>query len=249
MDNRLAGASLALARQGFRALEWCNRKGSRIGAGPFYDPAAFPWIGPIERQWTAVLGELEGVLGRYAVPNFQDVLPGQDHLTSGDGWKSFMLFLLGRRIEQNCRACPRTAALLETVPEVKTAFFSILAPGKRIPPHRGPYNGVLRWHLALVVPAERERCRIRVGHAWAHWEPGASLVFDDTIVHEVVNDTVERRVVLFVDFLRPLRFPMSLLNPLIIDRFGASHAVGRRLAVIESLTRDGAGRTARADFS
>ena len=32
-----------------------------------------------------------------------------------------------------------------------TAFFSILAPGKHIPPHRGPYKGLLRYHLGLQV--------------------------------------------------------------------------------------------------
>ena len=37
-------------------------------------------------------------------------------------------------------------------------LFSILEPGKRIPLHTGPYNGVLRLHLGLVVPDPAEQC-------------------------------------------------------------------------------------------
>ena len=40
-------------------------------------------------------------------------------------------------------------------------MFSILAPGKRIPPHDGPYKGVLRYHLGLDGPG-------RTGRAGGH---------------------------------------------------------------------------------
>jgi beta-hydroxylase len=95
---------------------------------------------------------------------------------------------------------------------MKTAFFSILAPGKHIAPHRGPSAGVLRYHLGLKIPVQAERCRIRVRDEYAHWREGASLVFDDTYEHEVWNDTDEERVVLFLDVVRPLPFPVAQLN-------------------------------------
>ncbi len=50
----------------------------------------------------------------------------------------------------------------------------------------------------------------------AVWEEGKSMMFDDTYPHEVHNDTDGVRVVLFMDILRPLRFPGSLLNDAII---------------------------------
>jgi beta-hydroxylase len=93
-----------------------------------------------------------------------------------------------------------------------TAFFSILSPGKHIPPHRGAYNGVLRLHLALQVPEPRERVRIRIARQICHWEEGRCLIFDDTFNHEVWNDTEGYRVVLFVDFARPLRQPWDWMN-------------------------------------
>src|SRR5262249_3072000 len=89
---------------------------------------------------------------------------------------------------------------------------SILSPRKHILDHRGPYKGVLRYHLGLIVPEDAEACRIRVGEDIRHWEAGRSMVFDDTFNHEVWNDTDATRVVLFVAVMRPLPFPGSAIN-------------------------------------
>ncbi len=118
--------------------------------------------------------------------------------------------------------CPRTAALMREIPGMTTAMISILSPRKHILDHRGPYKGVLRYHLGLIVPEDAEACRIRVGDDVRHWEAGRSMVFDDTFNHEVWNDTDETRVVLFVDVLRPLPFPESLINRAIIKAIGCS---------------------------
>src|SRR5437867_3927702 len=91
--------------------------------------------------------------------------------------------------------------LLERVPGMTTAFFSILSPHKHIPDHRGPYKGVLRYHLALMIPEPRQACRIRVDGEYATWEEGKSLLFDDSYDHEAWNDTDGIRVVLFMDVL------------------------------------------------
>ena len=112
----------------------------------------------------------------------------------------------------NCRRCPETTRLLKKIPGMKTAFFSILAPGKHLPPHRGPYKGVLRLHLALIIPEPADKCGIRVGDETRHWQEGKAMVFDDTFDHEAWNDTDKVRVVLFVDIMRPMRFPANLLN-------------------------------------
>lgn len=45
------------------------------------------------------------------------------------------------------------------------------------------------------------------------------MFFDDSYVHEVWNDSDSPRVVLFVDFLRPLPFPLSLLNRMIFRSY------------------------------
>jgi beta-hydroxylase len=118
--------------------------------------------------------------------------------------------------------CPRTAALMREIPGMTTAMISILSPRKHILDHRGPYKGVLRYHLGLVVPEDAASCRIRVGEDFRHWQAGKSMIFDDTFNHEVWNDTDETRVVLFVDVLRPLPFPESAINRAIVKAIGYS---------------------------
>jgi beta-hydroxylase len=200
-----------------RALQRRIGAASLIGDAPFFDPSDFDWVPKLEAHYPAFRRELEGILPRRsALPNFQDISIDQRHLSQDDGWKTVFFYAYGTKAEGNCRRCPETARIVESIPGMKTAFFSILSPGKHIPPHRGPYKGVIRAHLGLIVPEPRAKCRIRVGDQLAHWEEGKVMVFDDTYVHEVWNDTDGVRVVLFLDIVRPLRFPMKAVNALIL---------------------------------
>ena len=194
-------------------LEWFNARFSKIGAQPFFDTARFSWIPEIESRWKLIQAEVLRLLPQHEqrIPAIQDIMPEQRVLSETKEWKAYMLYVAGHRIEAHCAECPDTARLLQYIPGLQTAFFSMLLPGKGLAPHRGVYNGLLRYHLALIVPARGE-CQIRVGKEWRHWEEGKSLVFDDTYNHEVVNTTDSIRVVLFVDLLRPLRPPFDQLN-------------------------------------
>ena len=207
----------------FKPAEWLIRHFSSVGHPAFFDAKQFGWIAHVEADWTAIRDELREVLReRASIPSFHEVSPDQLKITHDDKWKTYWLCAYGRRMAENCRRCPATTRLIEAIPQMSTAFFSILAPRKHIPEHRGPYSGVLRYHLGLIVPQKPAACRIRVGSEVAHWEAGRSIVFDDTYPHEVWNDTDEERVVLFVDFARPLPFPVSWLNAGIVRLFGRS---------------------------
>jgi beta-hydroxylase len=206
-----------------KPAEWLVRRFSSVGQHAFFNPSELDWIPRIEIGWTAIRDELRLLLRqRQRIPSFHEISPDQAGITQDDKWKTYWLYAYGRKIGENCRSCPETTRLIETIPAIKTAFFSILGPRKHIPEHRGPYAGVLRYHLGLIVPRQKDACRIRVGSDMAHWEEGRSVVFDDTYLHEVWNDTDEERVVLFVDFARPLPFPVSLLNEAMIRLFSRS---------------------------
>ncbi len=217
MKNFLYDAAITIGSRVIPALERVISWGSLIGNPPFFDPARFPWARQLEEATPTIRKELEAILPRQAeLPNFQDISRDQRNLTQDDGWKTFFLFAYGLHADGNLKRCPETTRIVKSIPGMKTAFFSILAPGKHIPPHRGPYRGVIRAHLALIVPEPRERCRIQVGDEVAHWEEGKVMVFDDSYVHQVWNDTNGTRVVLFLDIVRPLRFPANLINRLIL---------------------------------
>ncbi|WP_028008931.1 aspartyl/asparaginyl beta-hydroxylase domain-containing protein [Solimonas flava] len=190
---------------------------SRLPDAPVYDQRDFAWTRTLEAHWPAIRAELDRVLqSRDQLPAFHQILDEVRTITSDDRWKTYWLLAAGVDCRENQARCPQTTALLRQIPGVLTAFFSILAPGKKIPPHRGAYNGILRCHLGLIVPEPAERVAIRVGNRICHWREGEALIFDDSFNHEVWNDTDGWRVVLFIDFARPLRQPWHALNRLFL---------------------------------
>jgi len=195
---------------------------TRDGKRRFFETDSFPWAATLEAEWKTMRRELDAVLvNRDKIPNFQDISTKQKPLTSGQQWKLFVFYWYGLKAEENCARCPETARLMERIPGMKSAMFSILAPRKHIPPHRGMYKGVLRYHLGLIVPEPKGSCRIRVDQDIRPWEEGKGLMFDDTYEHEVWNDTDSYRTVLILDIVRPLFFPLSLVNRQVL--FVASH--------------------------
>ena len=186
---------------------------SEFGDPPIYDNADFPWVEEIEAEWRDIREELDAIMDRRSeMPSFHEILSQVSTITTDNNWKTFFLFAPGMDCEGNRRKCPKTTELVQKIPGLKTAMFSILSPGKEIPPHRGPYAGVLRYHLGLMIPEPREKCRIRIGNEIRHWEEGKSIVFDDTWNHQVWNHTEGYRVALFVDFIRPIKGFTGWLN-------------------------------------
>ncbi|MGD8428108.1 MAG: aspartyl/asparaginyl beta-hydroxylase domain-containing protein [Balneolaceae bacterium] len=199
-------------------IEKVMEKYSKVPTTPFLDPSDFPWTKRLEDNWHLMRAELDEILkNKDAIPNFQDISEDQKALTKDNNWKTYFLYGFGYKAEQNCARCPETTKLVESVPGMTTAFFSILEPGKHIPHHRGVYKGFLRYHLGLLVPEPKEKCRIRVDNIYSHWEEGKGIMFDDTYDHEVWNDTDGIRVVLFMDVIRPMSFPASSINKAIIS--------------------------------
>lgn len=210
-----------LTRFFMKVVEWAERLNLRCavhGNPPVYDNATFPWVADIEKAAPHIRAELERILLRKSeLPNFQDISSDVKTITGDAGWKTFFLAGFGRPSARNIALCPDTWEAVRRIPGLKTAMFSIFEPGKHLPAHRGPYNGVLRLHLGLIVPEPRDRLAIRVDRQVCHWQEGKVLIFDDAYEHEAWNHTDQTRVVLFVDFVKPLRFPARLVNWLLMN--------------------------------
>lgn len=191
---------------------------SKVGNPPIYDSAVFPWAQEIEREWPAIRAELERVLTRKEdLPGFHELSKDVATISHDRGWKTFFLCGYGFRSEANIELCPETWRICQKIPGLITVMYSILEPGKHLPAHRGPYNGVLRLHLGLIVPEPRDQLGIRVEQEVYRWREGEAVIFDDAYEHEAWNRTPHTRVVLFVDFRKPLRFPASFLNWLLLN--------------------------------
>lgn len=214
--HRLAPPKTLAGRVGLAAQDALEKFVARVslhGDPHIYDTQTFPWAAELEKDWRKIRAELDQVMVyRDQMPSFQDILKEVSTIQTDHDWKTFFLAGIGMDCGENARRCPETMRLLGEIPGMKTAFFSILSPHKHIPAHRGAYNGLLRFHLGLLVPEPREKVRIRIGNDFRNWTEGRALIFDDTYNHEVWNDTDGYRVVLFVDFARPLRQPWHWMN-------------------------------------
>lgn len=199
-----------LYRTGKKLRPWFDdlqAKSSLVGNPPVFDPATFAFTAELERNWEAIRVEALKVLESEEIPVLPDISPDHGRLGADRKWKSFFLYGYGYRVDANCEKCPVTAAIASRVPGLNSAFFSILAPGARIPRHRGVTKSLVTCHLGLIVPKDWQAVRMAVHDEMVHWREGKCLVFDDTYFHEVWNETEETRVVLLVQFERPMKQP------------------------------------------
>jgi beta-hydroxylase len=213
LRERIVDGTTLIGERALHRVERRLLRYSLVDTTPFLPMEQFEWAPALEERWPAIRRELDSVLDDWDhLPNFQDISRDQASITDDDRWKTFFFYGFGFKAETNCARCPETTAALDQVPGLTTAFFSILAPHKDIPEHRGPWRGLLRYHLALRVPEPHDAAGISVGGEVAHWQEGKSLIFDDGYEHFAWNNTDGIRVVLFIDFVRPLRPPAAQLN-------------------------------------
>jgi beta-hydroxylase len=137
------------------------------------------------------------------------------------GWTRFYLKWYNDPQPSAERLCPKTVALLESIPTIKGAMFASLAPGGRLVRHRDPYAGSLRYHLGLVTPTHPGECRIFVDGEPYTWRDGEDVLFDETFIHYAENTTDQNRIILFADIERPLK--TRLMGA--INRWVARHIV------------------------
>jgi beta-hydroxylase len=120
------------------------------------------------------------------------------------GWKRFYLKWYDQPLASAQALCPNTVALLAGIPSVKGAMFALLSPNSTLNPHRDPFAGSLRYHLGLVT-ANSDRCWISVDGERYWWKDGEAVLFDETYIHSVENNTDVTRIILLCDVERPLR--------------------------------------------
>lgn len=200
-----------------------------------------PALDLLTQNYPIIKQEFENALKQAkSLPRYHEIDPGEHEISAvtAKNWKVFMLYLLGYKPEQTRTLCPQTCQLLEKVPHLIQAFFSILEPGKSIPLHEGPYLGYLRYHLGIQVPLENPPTII-VNNQPYTWQEGQAVMFDDSWPHEVKNNSNALRAVLIVDVFRPLPFWPNLLNKFvtnIIARYTYGRSVIKRMqqhAVVE----------------
>jgi len=228
-----------IIQTGLSLLPGFDRLLMRFAVGkeqPVIPIAEFPWTKYVEGQTPVIRAEAERLLRKgVPLPSIREVSPDHDKIALDDKWRSFFLWGYGVRIEENLAKCPETAKILENIPGLLTAFYSVMQAGAHVPKHTGPTKAILTAHLGLIIPRKRENCHMQVATENLVWEEGKVFIFDDMFDHEVWNDTDEDRVILLLHLKRPLRFPGSLLRDLFFAVLRASPFVKDGVKNLERL--------------
>ena len=215
-ERPIKGGDTLAIRFGKRVRWPLNRffeRQSLIGKQPFFEAAQVPGLDVLRENWHVIREEAAVLMAdRTKVPPLGEISPDHRALAPTSAWKSFFFTGYGYKAPANRALCPRTAALVDQVPELVVAFFSVFEPGTHIQEHQGVTKAMLNVHLGLIVPQGPGRCEIRVEDEVRGWTPGEYMIFDETFRHEVWNETGEPRVILFLQVMRPMRWPGRYLG-------------------------------------
>ncbi|WP_080933446.1 aspartyl/asparaginyl beta-hydroxylase domain-containing protein [Xanthomonas albilineans] len=129
------------------------------------------------------------------------------------GWMKFYLKWYGKTHRSAIRLCPETTRILEQLPWIHGAMFSILPPGAELSLHSDPLACSLRYHLGLKTP-NSDNCKIIIDGRTMAWRDGQDFVFDETYPHSAINASDQDRVILMCDVERPMHLTGRLINHL-----------------------------------
>jgi beta-hydroxylase len=176
---------------------------SAVPNKPFIDVNQFPDLKPLTDNWQTLREEALKLFDQghiRAAATYNDLGFNSFYRR---GWKRFYVKWYNQPLPSAQALCPKTVALVESIPSINGAMFALLPAGGDLGKHRDPFAGSLRYHLGLSTP-NSDRCRIWVDGQEYSWRDGEAVMFDETFIHWAENKTETLRVILFADIERPL---------------------------------------------
>lgn len=186
------------------------------GSKAVLDPAEFPELDLLRQNWQIIREEgLELVRQNYFDATKRPGTAGYYDVGFRTffkyGWSRFYLHWYGYTHHSARRLCPRTVEILQKVPALHGAMFAFLPPRSQLTRHADPIAVSLRYHLGLATP-NSDACFINVDGHEQSWRDGEAIMFDETYLHYVRNDTDSERLILMCDVKRPLNPLGALFN-------------------------------------
>ena len=180
---------------------------SSVPRQPYLEVSQFPELAVLRDNWTLIRDEAIKLYqdGYIAASSQFDDLGFNSFFRRG--WKRFYLKWYNDPLP-SASLCPKTLALIQSIPSINAAMFALLPSKGTLGKHRDPYAGSLRYHLGLVTP-NSPKCCIYVDGQPYYWRDGADVLFDETYLHFAENMTEQDRLILFCDVKRPLNNPLA----------------------------------------
>ena len=157
--------------------------------------------------------------------------PGYNTFEKG-GWRLYPLKWYSATCAASAvRTCPQTCAVLDSIPTIRSAMFTVLPPGARLGRHHDPIASSLRYHLGLLTP-NSEKCALMLDGTSYVWRDGEELLFDQTYLHSAANNTDIVRVILFCDvektqLMGPVKRLADAVNYALVAKFTGADDKGK----------------------
>lgn len=177
---------------------------SAIPNRPYIDVEHFPELAVLRDNWQVFRDEARVLLEQSQIKASAQYNDIGFNSFFRKGWKRFYLKWYEDFLPSATQLCPKSVALLKSVPTVNAAMFALLPKDGVLMKHRDPYAGSVRYHLGLITP-NSDQCYISVDGTSYYWKDGEAVMFDETYIHYAENRCDMNRVILFCDIERPLR--------------------------------------------
>lgn len=187
----------------------------------------FPESKILEMHFPAIRKEITDLIDKRELTRYKDIDPIRAAEVS-ENWKLYYVWFMWEENELARVDCPTLLNIIRKMPNVINATVAVLEPRVTLAAHEGPYAGILRYHIGIKIP-EKNPPYIRVMNKYHTWQVGKSIVLDDCYEHEVYNESDDIRVILMIDFMRPMRVPLHQINLMCLKikkRWGAT-MIGR----------------------
>lgn len=184
-----------------KAVYFLSEEDVHLGSEPaYYKKEDYEWVRTLEDNWTIIRDEMLNIIeGKEEIKLSSSNPP---YLSSETAWKNIYFFNFMWKYHKNCKKYPKTYHLLKSIPNLTFAEFTVLEPHSKILPHIGETNTTIRGHLGIAVPYSLPQMGICVNDEKRGWEDGKAVLFSDSHIHHVWNNSDKRRFVLVFDVVK-----------------------------------------------
>ncbi|HEX3356663.1 MAG TPA: aspartyl/asparaginyl beta-hydroxylase domain-containing protein [Tepidisphaeraceae bacterium] len=193
---------------------------SKVPNKPILDINGFPELLALRNNWETIRDEARRLYEEGHIKKSDTHSDLAFNSFFKRGWKRFYLKWYDDMMPSAMDLCPKTVELVKSIPSVNAALFAMLPGRSKLGAHRDPFAGSIRYHLGLITP-NKDECRIFIDGDPYSWRDGQDVLFDETFIHSVRNDTDDARIILFCDVMRPMRYGFAQA----INTFVCQHIV------------------------
>ena len=183
---------------------------------PFINLDKFHELDDIQKNWETIKEEVthlykNGYFEQTKKPDSQASYDIGFRTFFKYGWSKFYIKWYGYTHDSAKTLCPNTVRILEQIPSVNGAMFTVLPAGGQLTRHLDTIACSLRYHLGLDTPGSDD-CFINIDEVPYSWGDGKALLFDETYLHFAKNDSDHCRLILMCDVERPMNFIGRFIN-------------------------------------